>query len=111
MAEWVELGTETMRTARKAKGLSYESTAHLMHVSSKTYERWEKRGAVPRPTLDLAAEALGLEIEKAEPVRVRVSERGADSDAQLDRIERLLETLVARDDRDDDEEQDQTQAP
>jgi transcriptional regulator with XRE-family HTH domain len=96
MTEWVELGTATMRQARKAKGLSYESASRLIPVSSKTYERWEKRGAVPRPHLALIAEVLGLEIESAVPARVHVSEGHEETNAQLTRIELLLEELVAR---------------
>ena len=66
-AQWAELGTQVMRDARQERGLSYESVSRLLHVSSKTYERYEKRGAVPVGMVDQVAEVLGLQIERADP--------------------------------------------
>jgi DNA-binding XRE family transcriptional regulator len=42
--DWVPIGTETMRDARKHLGLSYEAVGRALSVASKTYERWEKAG-------------------------------------------------------------------
>lgn len=102
VTQWVNIGTEPMRDARKARGLSMESVSRLLHVSSKTYERWEKRGAVPRHEVLQVATALGLEIE--EPARQPVS--GLPEDvvlaalasvaARLDRIEVQLDELQSR---------------
>lgn len=72
VTEWVPLGSDVMRQARDRLGLSYESVARLVSVSSKTYERYEKRGAVPRPLVVKIAETLNLEIEQSAPVRVTV---------------------------------------
>lgn len=68
--DWVELGTTVMKTARERLGLSYESVARAVPVSSKTYERYEKRGRVPRPLLPKIAAILQLEVEEPERVRV-----------------------------------------
>lgn len=70
VADWTTLGTETMLTARNAKGLSHEAMGRLLHVAGKTYDRWEKRGQVPRHYVMQVADVLDLEIE--EPARLRV---------------------------------------
>jgi transcriptional regulator with XRE-family HTH domain len=92
VTDWVQLGTETMRNARKALGLSYETAARLIPVSSKTYERWEKAGRVPRHLVPKMAEVLGLEIEipRLESVQIREDDTVAD---RLDRIERALDAI------------------
>jgi transcriptional regulator with XRE-family HTH domain len=99
VADWVELGTTVMKTARERLGLSYESVARQVPVSSKTYERYEKKGRVPRPLLPKIAGILQLEVE--EPDRIRVTVEGDPAEVaqgelaalrtQLDRIETLLE--------------------
>lgn len=63
---WYDLGTQVMKEARNERGLSYEAMGRLLNTSGKTYERWEKRGQVPRApagTIEAVAEILGLEIE------------------------------------------------
>ena len=92
VTDWVELGTETMRNARKALGLSYETAARLIPVSSKTYERWEKAGRVPRHLVPKMAEVLGLEIEipRLKSVQIREDDTIAD---RLDRIEQALDAI------------------
>lgn len=92
MTQWVEIGTDTLRDARHRLGLSYESAARLVPVSSKTWERWEKRGQVPRPHLYRVAEALGLELEWEEPEPVPVSAVQSKQD-RLSAIERELRDL------------------
>src|SRR5262245_30209312 len=61
--DWAELGTETLRDARKAKGLSYEAMGRRLHVVAKTWERWEKSGRVPRHRVNEVAGLLSLEVE------------------------------------------------
>lgn len=76
VTDWVILGSKTMRAARTSLGLSYETVSRRIHVASKTYERYEKAGRVPRQLLPLIAETLQLEVE--EPTRTRVSVPAAD---------------------------------
>src|SRR4051794_20645105 len=71
VAEWVELGSDVMLTARKAQGLSRESVSRDLHVSTKTVERYESEGRIPRQLLPTYAKIVGLEIE--EPARVKVT--------------------------------------
>ena len=96
MIDWVELGTDLMHSSRKALGYSYEAMGRLLNVSSKTWERWEKRGAVPRPMLERVADVLRLEIERPAPQKVSVEPQ---PDGRLERMEsdireirRLLES-------------------
>lgn len=111
VTKWAPLGTDTMRSAREAKGWSYETVARQIHVSSKTYERWEKRGEVPTVALDGVAEALGLEVERAERSVIQLDAvRGEAGEDQVDRMlvrvadqlakqSRLLERLDATETR------------
>jgi transcriptional regulator with XRE-family HTH domain len=98
---WLPIGEETMISARKARGLSREALGSLIHVTSKTVERWELRGAVPRADLENYAQAVGLDIETPEPVKIklppiddaqtaRIEARLAEVSAKLDELERLL---------------------
>lgn len=74
VVDWIDLGTETLFNARKRMGFSYETMGRKLHVSSKTWERWEKAGRVPRHELHAVAELLELEILwPAQPVAIRVS--------------------------------------
>lgn len=73
--EWVFIEPEILRAARERRGFSYETMAREIHVSSKTWERYEKAGRVPRPILGTVAEVLNLEIE--EPARQRVVASGS----------------------------------
>lgn len=101
--DWVELGTDVMRDARKRTGLSYESMSRQINVSAKTYERYEKAGRVPRQLLPKIAEELNLEIESPARQRVTVNPPAdretaardlAELQASVDRIEQLLNTLL-----------------
>jgi len=69
--EWVYIDTAVLENARKRRGLSYETMARKLPVSSKTWERYEKAGRIPRPLVAKVADALGLEIE--EPVQGRIT--------------------------------------
>src|SRR3954466_13408224 len=82
---WVELGSDVMRDARKRTGLSMEAVARLVHVSLKTYDRWEKRGAVPRHEVQAVAAALGLEIDDPSK-QTAASAGGSHLGARMDEI-------------------------
>jgi transcriptional regulator with XRE-family HTH domain len=84
VAEWVDLGTDVMWDARDAKGLSRAYVARRLHVSEKTYERWEKRGAVPRHTVAAVARVLDLEIEQ--PTRRTITIADEDEASKLDAL-------------------------
>lgn len=71
VADWVELGSDVMRAARHRLGYSYETVGRLLHVSSKTYERYEKRGRVPVALIEQAGRVLDLEIQA--PLRDRLT--------------------------------------
>lgn len=80
VTNWVAISTDVLRSARKAKGLSYEAVSRLANVSSKTYERYEKEGRLPEHSVDAFAEILGLEIDR--PARTRVTV-GTDPETEL----------------------------
>lgn len=102
--EWVKLGKAAMRAARRRKGLSYEGTARLLNVSAKTYERYEKRGEVPRHEVPNVATVLGLEIEMPESIATRIilseeplsdeEARASELLARLERVEGLAEQVL-----------------
>lgn len=97
--QWIDVGTDVMKEARTARGLSYETVARLTHVSSKTYERYEKRGRLPADEIDVFAEALGLSIERPEFVPGTVTiPPPATGEAELvaDRLERVVAEAVER---------------
>jgi len=96
-----EIG-QRLQAARQKKGWTQLELALEANVSPATIQRWEA-GKLPRVRrLMEIAELLGIPadelVESAE-----ATERGEETHAQLDRIEQLLETLVARDDPDADE--------
>lgn len=94
VADWFPIETEVLREARRRLKLSYETVAREIPVSSKTYERYEKRGRVPRDILPRLAQILELEIETPAREPLRVTEPTAEAFAEiierLDRIEKLL---------------------
>jgi predicted transcriptional regulator len=97
--DWVPIETEILREARLRLGFSYETVARELHVVSKTYERYEKRGRVPRESLPKLAEILELEISQPARAPLRFTETSSDVGAEiivrLDRIEKLLRTKLA----------------
>lgn len=97
VTDWVMVETDVLREARKRVGLSYEAVARQVHVASKTYERWEKGGRVPRPIFPRVAEVLELQIERQgqPPVSWAPSDEFAEIITRLDRIERLLRKQLA----------------
>ena len=91
--------TDVLREARRRAGLSYEAVARQLHIASKTYERYEKQGRVPRGQLERLADLLELEIETPErkPLTLKTSPPVSDTEAEiierLDGITQLLEEL------------------
>src|ERR1051326_9036836 len=79
VTDWVTLETATLKTARKALGLSYEAMGRKLNVAAKTWERWEKVGRIPRWELARVADILELEIERPTRQRIEVE------DAQIGR--------------------------
>jgi transcriptional regulator with XRE-family HTH domain len=107
VVDWVDLGYDVLHDARKRRGLSYEAMGRQLAVASKTYERYEKAGRVPRQLLPKVAEVLDLEIEQPDRVRIIVPATGdgqptleslraqvSEQGEQLARIERLLRELA-----------------
>jgi transcriptional regulator with XRE-family HTH domain len=92
VAEWVAIEPRVLRAARERRGLSYETMAREIHVSAKTWERYEKAGRVPRHALRAIATVLELEIE--EPAMARVIVAGSDEERS-----EILERLSVMEDR------------
>jgi transcriptional regulator with XRE-family HTH domain len=92
LTKWVTLGSDVMKGARDSLGLSYEAVARQVPVAAKTYERWEKRGQVPAPSVARIAELLRLEIEHAPRTTVTV----ANDEESMTDIRRELAIEVAR---------------
>lgn len=101
MTDWVMIDTDVLRQARRRLSLSQEAVARQLHVSSKTYERYEKSGRVPRSQVAALAALLELQIEAAMPEPPRITDWSKDDEvaaeiiARLERIERLLRTRPA----------------
>lgn len=98
VAEWLHVGEDVMRSARNARGLSVESTARQLHIASKTYERHEKRGRIPRHRVSDYARVLGLEITEPERQPVALPQGAVtleDLLAEVQRQGRILERLEA----------------
>ena len=60
---WHTIPTEVLRAARKQRGWSYETCAGKLGMSSKTWERYEKAGRVPKDIVGTVIAVLGLDIE------------------------------------------------
>jgi transcriptional regulator with XRE-family HTH domain len=97
MTDWVMIESTVLREARRRLSLSYEAVARQIPVSSKTYERYEKNGRVPRELIDTVAGILELDIQTAKPPPPRVTDTwsvredfAADVIKRLERIEELL---------------------
>lgn len=93
--DWVELGTEVMRSARRGQGLSYESAGRKISVSAKSYERYEKAGRVPRHLLDRVANVLDLEVERSARQKVVIEDGGAGQtlEERLETVEHELDEI------------------
>jgi predicted transcriptional regulator len=97
--DWVPIETAVLREARLRQGLSYETVARKLPVSSKTYERYEKAGRVPRESFPRVVEVLGLEIDPPARPPLRLTEASQDLGDEiierLDRIEKFLHRKLA----------------
>lgn len=87
MADFDEAAGERLRTAREKLNLSQFEAAHRLGVSDKTLGKWERAQATPRAS-------NWRKIEEVYDVTVEEI-RGEPEPAQLDRIERMLEQLLA----------------
>lgn len=94
VAEWVELGTDEMQAAQNRLGLSNERLAPKLYIASKTWERWKKRGAVPRRELERVASVLGMVVETTQPVTLNLPEGGATA-AEFSRLRSELAKIAA----------------
>jgi transcriptional regulator with XRE-family HTH domain len=93
VTDWVDLGTATLKNARKAQGLSYEAMGRNLNVAAKTYERYEKAGRVPRHLLPAVADVLDLEIDWPKRGIVTVAAPPESDDARLEAIVSELRDL------------------
>jgi transcriptional regulator with XRE-family HTH domain len=95
--DWVPIETAILREARLRLGMSYETVARKLPVSSKTYERYEKAGRVPRESLPRLAEVLELEISQPTRAPLRFTESPRDVGTEIiDRLDRLEKFLRAK---------------
>ena len=101
ITDWVMIDTDVLRTARLRVGLSYEAVARHLHVSSKTYERYEKRGRLPRALVSTVATLFELQIEAGLPPPPRVADTWTSTDDLaaeiLARLEKALRAAKAGD--------------
>lgn len=74
VAAQTEIGSARLQEAQEATGLSNESIARQIPVSTKTWERWKKMGRVPTASLPAVAKALNLTIVRPvlDPLEVEV---------------------------------------
>lgn len=94
VANWVMVDTAVLRSARQRVGLSYEAVARQIPVSSKTYERYEKQGRVPRELMARLMAILEIEVETPSVPPLKISSEPpnhwAEVLARLERIEQLI---------------------
>jgi transcriptional regulator with XRE-family HTH domain len=88
VTQWEDLGTDTMRSAMKARGLSYERAARQVPVSERTWRRWVELGAVPVHRLPRVAAIL-----KSDEITAQVDGAADRDDEDLRRL--LREELAA----------------
>lgn len=96
MSEWVYVDRATLEAARRERGLSYETMARQIPVSSKSWERYEKAGRIPRGMIERVAEILELEIELPAPTHRRVEVREPVSPEEILREVRELRAVADR---------------
>lgn len=91
--QWLEIDGKTLRTAREQRGLSREALGRLVRYSSKTIERYEDEGRIPRADVPVFARALGLHIESADGAPLTAT-LDPEIVGQLDRLESGLAVLL-----------------
>jgi len=91
---WVKIDPVVLESARDRLGLSREAVARQIPVASKTIERWEKQGRVPREVMPKLMAILEIELEAPSLPPVRFSgeppDWKQDVTERLERIEQLL---------------------
>lgn len=92
VADWITLGSERMRAAQDALGLSDERVARLIPVATRTWIRWRQRGQVPVYMLERVADALDLEIDR--PARQRITLDRDGDDVRILALEEKVDDLI-----------------
>lgn len=92
----VPLGTDRIRNAQEAIGLSNEKIARELYISEKTWRRWRDIGEIPREHLPAVAKVLRLEIEDptAPSGELLIEARLGTIEGQIAGIERRQVELV-----------------
>src|SRR5215831_18992020 len=95
--DWVIVDGAILESARLRLGLSREAVARQIPVASKTIERYEKQGRVPRELMPKLMAILEIEMETPSlpPLKVESADRWDEVIVRLDRIERLLRDQLA----------------
>lgn len=99
MKDWLEVGRDVMESARAERGLSMEAAARALHISSRTYDRHEKAGRIPRYQISDYARVLGLEIIEPEKRRVDLPLEEATTAELLEEVRRQGEVLARLEER------------
>src|SRR5215831_11650644 len=76
--DWVIIDGAILESARLRRGLSREAVARQIPCSSKTYERYEKQGRVPRELMPKLMAILEIEIEAPAQPALKFSSESTD---------------------------------
>lgn len=91
---WTTVGTADMERAQERLGLSDEKLARSLHISTKTWSRWKRRGEIPSHELPRLAPILGFELQSSvEPIRIQAATE--DDDYRAIVVELLTEILAS----------------
>jgi len=86
-----------LESARLRLGLSREAVARQIPVASKTIERYEKQGRVPRELMPKLMEILEIELETPTLAPLKVGGQPTDRwDEVIERLERIERLLLDR---------------
>ena len=77
VTEWTDVGTEEMERAQARTGLSDEKLAAQIHIATKTWSRWKRRGQIPPHLLQRVAPILGFELVPLAPTPLEVPVEGS----------------------------------
>lgn len=95
VTHWVEIGSERLQEAQAVTGLSNERLARKIPVSTKTWERWKKRGAIPADSLDAAARVLGIELHRPQAEEATPTGEAATVESRLATLEELVRDVAS----------------
>lgn len=95
VTNWVPVGTARLQEAQTATGLSNERLARQIPVSSKTWERWKAKGAIPASSLPAVAKALRLELVDPDEQRRLELVRGVTTDDRLAALADAVDEVLA----------------